>query len=188
MNERDPNLIQLPQWGTAADAAAAHGIAPRTLRLWAKQGKVKRRGSGRATRYQLPATDTAAAVSGNDAGMPLAAVPPMPATMPPMPATMPPQKQPDTDTIAVLREELAASRAETVAAERRAAVAEYRAQLSETDPAEVEALRERVATLAQAVEEAEGQARDLAARLRKRFALIQRLTAEIGRARSGSAD
>ncbi len=181
MNERDPNLIQLPQWGTAADAAAAHGIAPRTLRLWAKQGKVKRRGSGRATRYQLPATDTAAAVSGNDAGMPLAAVPPMP-------ATMPPQKQPDTDTIAVLREELAASRAETVAAERRAAVAEYRAQLSETDPAEVEALRERVATLAQAVEEAEGQARDLAARLRKRFALIQRLTAEIGRARSGSAD
>lgn len=90
--------------------------------------------------------------------------------------------------IAVLREELAASRAETVAAERRAAVAEYRAQLSETDPAEVEALRDRIAALTEAVEEAEGVARDLAARLRKRFALIQRLTAEIGRGRSGSAD
>lgn len=175
------NVISLrSEWTTAREAAKRLGIHKRTLQRRAARGEVERRMRPDGLAEYRLTTDV---IEGRH---PVA--PPRDATRDnatPRGAT---PRGGEAQAIAVLREELAASRAETVAAERRAAVAEYRAQLSETDPDEVEALRERVATLAQAVEEAEGQARDLAARLRKRFALIQRLTGEIRRARSGSAE
>lgn len=72
------NIIALPQWLPATDAAKALGIAERTLRLRAERGQVARRRDGRAVLYQVtPATHS---------GMPVAVANVIPAT-PATPAT-----------------------------------------------------------------------------------------------------
>ncbi len=65
-----PNVVPLPRWLPAADAARALGIAERTLRHRAERGAVQRRRDGRAVLYLVtaaipaieaatPATETA---------------------------------------------------------------------------------------------------------------------------------
>ena len=169
------NLVALPIWGTPTEAASAYGISARTLRLRAKQGKVDRRGKGKQTQYRLPDGTP----RGNDAGMPLAAMPPLPATIAAMP-------QGDAATLRAL---LAAEQTARIDAERRAAVAEYRVAIAEVDPAEVEALRAtvdeleaNVATLTTERDQARDQAQALAGAMRKRHGLIKRLTARLANA------
>jgi hypothetical protein len=51
------NIIALPQWLPATEAARVLGIAERTLRLHAERGRVARRRDGRSVLYQVtPAT------------------------------------------------------------------------------------------------------------------------------------
>jgi hypothetical protein len=72
------NIIALPQWLPATEAARVLGIAERTLRLHAERGRVARRRDGRAVLYQVtPATHS---------GIPVAAIVDVPA-MPVIPAT-----------------------------------------------------------------------------------------------------
>jgi hypothetical protein len=67
------NIITLPQWLPATEAARVLGIAERTLRLHAERGRVARRRDGRAVLYQVtPATDS---------GMPVAVANLTPATV-----------------------------------------------------------------------------------------------------------
>jgi hypothetical protein len=67
------NIIALPQWLPATEAARVLGIAERTLRLHAERGRVARRRDGRAVLYQVtPATHS---------GMPVADANITPATV-----------------------------------------------------------------------------------------------------------
>jgi len=164
------NLVALPVWGTPTEAASAYGISARTLRLWAKQGKADRRGKGKQTQYRLPNGNP----RGNDAGMPLAAMPPLPATVAALPL------ETATSASTELRALLTVEQTARIDAERRAAVAEYRVAIAEVDPAEVEALRADLATMTAERDEAREQGQRLAAAMTKRHGLIKRLTARLG--------
>lgn len=187
MTDHDPNLIQLPRWGTAKEAAAAYGIAARTLRHWATRGKVKRRGSGADTRYLLPPPSRDESERGNGRGMPRGNAAASAASVPHREAA----------AVELLRSQLEAANGARIDAERRAAVAEYRATIAEAaaeiTPDRVELLQaeaaraamldDRVAMLAASLDEARREAEALGAAMRKRYALIQRLakTARSGR-------
>ena len=158
-------IVHLPQWASPSEAAAAHGISERTLRLWAKQGRVQRQGGGRSVLYRLPSRGDAAPV----AGMPLAAGDPVPAIA----ATR------TVNSAAEWRDMLDAAIAARVNAERRAAVAEYRAELATVDPDEYAATLEELARVTAERDEAMAAAIRLDAAMRKRFQLIQRLAARV---------
>ncbi len=51
-------VVNMPQWITCSEAASTLGISPRAVRKRASTGSLKRKGTGRGTRYLVPGADT----------------------------------------------------------------------------------------------------------------------------------
>lgn len=163
------------QWITGAVAADRLGVSLRTLQRMASRGEVERQRRGTRSYFRINETDLHDKRDTTDARQ-------APSTT--RHAT--PRATSDEGALAALREELTALRVATIDAERRAAVAEYRAQLAETDPAEVEALRARIAETVAERDEARAEAVKLGAAMVKRHSIIQRLTRALTAAQGAS--
>ena len=160
-------LATAARWLPGHEAAEALGVSLRTLQRNATRGTVERTTRGRRSLYLVsaPATDatgdttTRATIGDTDATDDNAR------------HERHDRRQADPTVV-----ELAMRLAD---AERRAAVAEYRVAIAEVDPDEVEALRAELATMTAERDEARTQGQALADAMRKRHALIKRLTARL---------
>ena len=157
------NVVAAPRWIPTAAAAAALGIAERTLRPRAAKGQIERRRDGAQTVYRVTA-----AVDGNPA---TATTNGNPATER-QPATR--RRQPATPAAAV---DLAPLVAALVDAERRAALVDAERRAAELQAAQLRAdLAAAVATL----DQVRAAAADLERRHVKRGALLRQLAQQLG--------
>ncbi len=173
------NVVSIrSEWLTAREATARLNVSKRTIQRRAAAGEIERRtrADGRSE-YRI----TNDVIEGLHPVTSPRGVTPDNAT----PRDVTPRVT-DEGALAALREELTALRVATIDAERRAAVAEYRAQLAETDPAEVEALRARIAETVAERDEARAEAVKLGAAMVKRHGIIQRLTRALTAAQGAS--
>lgn len=159
-------------WLPTRAACTRLSVTRRTLQRWANSGRIETRTEGGTTLYLV----TAEHASRTRVNPPMTQARRTPPATTEKPANIAP-------VVAELRELLEAAQRERIDAERRAAVAEYRAEVAETDPAVVEGLREQVERLTRALDEARTEITEVTSErdqahtaLRKRYALIQRLT------------
>jgi len=153
-------------WLPTRDACERLGVTRRTLQRWAKAGRIDSRDDNGHTVYRVtpdhasPARDTGTTSQ----------------TRRTTPAT-----RDNVPLVTELREQLEASHRARIDAERRAAVAEYRAELAETDPEIVAEMHKQAERLERERDHAREQGQRLADAMRKRHALIKRLTRQLAR-------
>lgn len=174
------SLASSPQWLTGAAAADALGVSLRTLQRMATRGEVERRSDGRRSLFRV--SDALKRATNDTTRQTTRATNDTTRA-----TTVASHSAAELATLRALLDDAIAAR---VDAERRASVAEYRAAIAETDPAVVEGLRASVAEIEQqrdqaraeiAVvtaerDQARAEGQRLADAMRKRYALIQRLT------------